>query len=134
MGPEPPNEARPWAGVKKTTPWASVDGVDPALWQARYTNHGVLAAVHHATAVRYRQNIVLSSDVPAIAAVSELWWTNVEDLVERFTASREAQRLVGYDTLGFVDATRAHPVVTRHETLRVAAVTGIGAFLPEDDR
>ncbi len=123
------DEARPWGGIKKTTPWASVAGVDRALWQARYTNHGVLTAAYHATAVRYRQNIVLDTSAPGVDAVSELWWTNVEDLVERFYASDEARRLVGYDTVGFVDAARAYPVVTTHEVLRAGAVIGHRPFL-----
>lgn len=125
------DEARPWAGVKKTTPWASVAGVPTALWQARYTNHGIITATHHATVVRYRQNIVLDSDIPDVAAVSELWWTNAEDLVERFYASDDARRLVGYDTLGFVDAARADPVVTMHEILRASDVTDHRPFLPD---
>jgi hypothetical protein len=124
------DEARPWAGVKKTTPWAPVAGVEQALWQARYTNHGVLTAAYHATAVRYRQNVVLDSNVPGVGGVSELWWTNAEDLVERFYDSPDARRLVGYDTVGFVDATRADPVVTRHEILRAAPVTDNRPFLP----
>jgi hypothetical protein len=124
------DEARPWAGVKKTTPWAPVAGVEQALWQARYTNHGVLTAAYHATAVRYRQNVVLDSNVPGVGGVSELWWTNVEDLVERFYASPDARRLIGYDTVGFVDAARADPVVTRHEILRAGQVTDGAPFLP----
>lgn len=116
-----PDEARPWAGVKKTTPWTHVDGVDPVVWQGRYTNHGYIAAAHHATCVRYRQNVVLDGSDPAISAVSELWFTNVEDLVERFTRSPEAAHLVQIDSSGFVDATRAHPTVTTHEILRIAA-------------
>lgn len=125
------DEARPWAGVKKTTPWAPAAGVDTALWQARYSNHGIITAAHHATVVRYRQNVVVDASVTDVGAVSELWWTNVEDLVERFYASDDARRLVGYDTLGFVDARRAHPVVTTHETLRAGSVTPTRAFLPE---
>ncbi len=124
------DQARPWAGVKKTTPWAAVAGVEPALWQARYTNHGILTAAYHATAVRYRQNIVLDSSIAGLAAVSELWWTTVEDLVERFYASDDARRLIGYDTRGFVDVQRADPVVTTHETLVAGDVTGTAPFLP----
>lgn len=116
-----PDEARPWAGIKKTTPWAHVDDVDPTVWQGRYTNHGYVAQAHHATCVRYRQNVVLDGSDPAISAVSELWFTNVEDLVERFYRSPEAAHLVHIDSSGFVDATRAHPTVTTHEILRIAA-------------
>ena len=122
-----PDEARPWAGVKKTTPWVPVDGVEELIWQGRYTNHGFIAQAHHATCVRYRQNFVLEGSDPAIGAVSELWWTNAEDLVERFYRSREAQHLVHIDTLGFVDAARAFPTVTAHETLRVAEITIAGS-------
>jgi len=126
-----PDEARPWAGIKKTTPWAPVDGVDTRTWQARYTNHGHIARAYHATCVRYRQNVVLDGSDPTIAAVSELWWTNVEDLVERFYLSEEARQLLSVDTAGFVDAARAHPTVTMHETIRVGtALTGTGGFLP----
>lgn len=114
-----PDEARAWAGCKKTTPWAPVAGVDARTWQARYTNHGLIAQAYHATCVRYRQNVVLAGSDPGIAAVSELWWTNAEDLVERFVASPEAAELLHVDTSGFVDATRAHPTVTMHETLVV---------------
>lgn len=128
-----PDDARPWAGVKKTTPWAPVAGVDAFTWQARYTNHGEVARAHHATCVRYRQNVVLASSDPEIGAISELWWTNVEDLLERFYASPDAQRLVGVDASGFVDATRAHPVVTIHATLRANPVTTARAFLPDAD-
>ena len=42
-----PDEARDWAGVKKTTPWAPVDGVDERTWRGRYTNHGHVAKAHH---------------------------------------------------------------------------------------
>lgn len=126
-----PDEARPWAGVKKTTLWTPIDGVDKALWQARYTNHGVLTGAYHATAVRYQQNVVIEGTVPGIGAVSELWWTNVDDLIHRFYASPEAQQLIGFDVLGFVDASRAYPVVTTHEVLRVSDVIGSQAFLPE---
>ena len=114
-----PDEARRWAGIKKTTPWAHVEGVEPTVWQGRYTNHGYVAAAHHATCVRYRQNVVLDGSDPAVHAVSELWFTNVEDLVERFTRSPEAAHLVHIDASGFVDAARAHPTVTTHEILRI---------------
>jgi hypothetical protein len=126
-----PDEARPWAGIKKTTPWSPIDGVDTAIWQARYTNHGEIARAYHATCVRYRQNIVLAANVPEIGAVSELWWTDVEDLVERFYLSRDAERLLAVDTMGFVDTARAHPVVTAHETLRSGGITPTRGFLPD---
>ena len=122
--------ARPWAGIKKTTPWAPMAGVDTRIWQGRYTNHGVLAGTHHATVVRYRQNVVEATSDPELRAISELWWTNTEDLVERFYASGEAEQLVGIDTIGFVDAARAYPTVTTHEVLRIGdARTGNEAFL-----
>jgi hypothetical protein len=125
-----PDEVRPWAGVKKTTPWTPVDGVDTRIWQGRYTNHGHIAKAYHATCVRYRQNVVLDGSDPALRAVSELWWTNVEDLLERFYLSEEAERLLAVDTSGFVDAARAHPTVTTHETLRTGCtVTGERGFL-----
>jgi hypothetical protein len=124
------DEERPWAGIKKTTTWAAADGVERSTWQGRYTNHGALAAVHHATVARYRQNVVLEGSDPSVDAISELWWTNVEDLVERFYRSAEAQQLVAIDTVGFVDASRAHPTVTTHEILRLGgAVTTAAAFL-----
>ena len=125
------DEARPWAGIKKTTPWAPVSGVDAAIWQARYTNHGEVAKAHHATCVRYRQNVVIAASVADVGAVSELWWTNTEDLVDRFYRSGEAEQLIAVDASGFVDATRAHPTVTTHETIRIGAVTGTRGFLPD---
>lgn len=125
-----PDEARPWAGVKKTTPWAPMAGVEERIWRGRYTNHGETAKAYHATAVRYRQNVVIAGSDPEIGAVSELWWTNAEDLVERFYASAEAEQLVAIDTVGFVDAARAYPTVTTHEVLHVgAALTGTAALL-----
>jgi hypothetical protein len=118
-----PDEARVWAGVKKTTPWTPVDGIDARTWQGRYTNHGYVAMAHHATCVRYRQNVVIAGSDPLIGAVSELWWTSTEDLVERFYRSEEAKQLVAIDAGGFVDARRAYPTVTRHETIRVGNAT-----------
>ena len=44
---------------------------------------------------------------------------NVEDLVERFYVSAEAEELVAVDTSGFVDAHRAHPTGTWHEILHI---------------
>ncbi len=114
-----PDEARRWAGIKKTTPWAPVTGVERRIWQARYTNHGLIAKAYHATVVRYRQNVVLDGSDLEFGAVSELWWTNVEDLVERFYLSAEAEQLLAVDTMGFVDAHHALPTVTKQETLRV---------------
>ena len=121
---------QPWAGIKKTTPWAPARGVDARVWQGRYTNHGAVAAVHHATVARYRQNVVDEASDPELRAISELWWTNAEDLVERFYASDAAEQLVGIDAAGFVDASRAHPTVTTHEVLRIGgAVCGDEPFL-----
>ena len=90
-----PDEVRPWAGIKKTTIWSPVAGVDPSMWQARYTNHGPIASVNHATCVRDRQNVILDGTDVALGAVSELWWT---------------------------DTTRSHPTVTTHETLRTRLI------------
>jgi hypothetical protein len=114
------DEARRWAGIKKTTPWGPVPEVDRRIWQIRYTNHGQIAKAYHATVVRYRQNVVLDGSAPEIGAISELWWTNVEDLVERFYASEEAEQLLAVDVAGFVGRP-AYPTVTAHETLRVGS-------------
>ena len=125
-----PDEERVWAGVKKTTPWVPMEGVDTALWQGRYCNHGVIAKEYHATCVRYRQNLVLEGSIPKIGAVSELWWTNPEDLVDRFYLSAEAQQLLAFDTRGFIDVNRAYPTVTIQETLRIGPATiGTGGFV-----
>ena len=116
-----PDEQRPWAGVKKTTPWAAVPGVDTRIWQGRYANHGQLALTFHATTVRYRQNVVVATNDDSVDAISELWWTNTEDLVERHVAPGEARALLEIDFGGFCDAARAFPTVTRHEVLRIRA-------------
>jgi hypothetical protein len=113
------DEARPWSGVKKTTFWRAASGVDTATWQGRYTNHGLIAAAYHRTTVRYRQNFVASGpDIP-FDAVSELWWTNEEDLIERFVDSEEGERLLSIDFHGFLDPATAYPTVSRHEILRL---------------
>ncbi len=114
-----PDQPRSWAGVKKTTPWAAVPAVDARIWQGRYANHGQLARSFHATTVRYRQNIVVDTNDDSVDAISELWWTNTEDLLERFVAPGEAAELLAVDVSGFVDASRASPTVTRHEVLRI---------------
>jgi hypothetical protein len=114
-----PDQPRPWAGVKKTTPWVAVSAVDARIWQGRYANHGQLARSFHATTVRYRQNIVVDTNDDSVDAISELWWTNTEDLLERFVAPGEAAELLAVDVGGFVDSTRASPTVTRHEVLRI---------------
>jgi hypothetical protein len=118
-----PDEARRWSGVKKTTFWAPVADVDPAVWQARYRNHGLIAHEYHRTSARYRQNVVVAASDPAFGAVSELWWTDPEDLVERFYDGPEAEWLVSVDASGFVDVTNAWPVVTRQTVLKVADVS-----------
>jgi hypothetical protein len=121
-----PYEARRWAGVKKTTFWTAVEGVPTDIWQARYTNHGEIAKAYHRTCARYRQNVIIEGSDATLDAVSELWWTNTEDLVERFYVSEEAQRLLAVDTSGFVDASLAHPTVTQHEVLRVGSTETAG--------
>jgi hypothetical protein len=115
------DEARRWSGVKKTTFWSPVAGLDAEVWQGRYRNHGLVAREHHRTSARYRQNLVVAASDPSFGAVSELWWTDPEDLVERFYDGPEAERLVSLDASGFVDVTNAWPVVTRQTVLKVPA-------------
>lgn len=118
------DEARVWSGVKKTTFWRAAAAVDTATWQGRYTNHGLIAAAYHRTTVRYRQNIVTGGSGMPFDGVSELWWTNEEDLIERFIDSEEGERLLSIDFHGFLDPATAQPTVTRHEILRLTDDVG----------
>ena len=105
-------------GVKKTTLWSARAGLDARDWEARYREHAKLVPSAHATAWRYRQNVIEAApDGVPYDAVSELWWPSDEGLLEDFYASEQARCLVAEDTRGFIDVASAVQIVSRHERL-----------------
>ena len=110
---------QPTPGVKKTTLWKARRDLSAAGWQAHYRDHAKLVPRVHASAWKYRQNVIeRAPEGFPYDAVSELWWERPSDLIERFYASDEAERLVAEDTRKFIDIASAAQVVTLHESLR----------------
>jgi hypothetical protein len=59
-------------------------------------------------------------------------WFRVRERLafDRSARPDEAEQLLAVDTMGFVDAARAHPTVTRHEVLRIGHPrVGTGGFI-----
>jgi hypothetical protein len=104
---------RSWAdgemtpGVKQISFVAKPASLSQAGFEARYQHHRGVAAVHHADTWQYTQNVVrhAGTDDPArqYAAISEMWFRSVDDLVHRYYTTPVSRQTVQADTRHFID-------------------------------